>query len=44
MVRWTLPALLLTWVVGGYVVAAAGRSADGANPALRRGRRLEIEP
>jgi LysM repeat protein len=29
MVRWTLPALLLTWVVGGYVIVTSSRSWDG---------------
>lgn len=32
MVRWTLPALLRTWVVGGYAIMAASRRGDDAKP------------
>jgi LysM repeat protein len=32
MVRWTLPVLLLLWVVGGYVIVAASRRGDDAKP------------
>lgn len=32
IVRWTLPALLLTLVVGGWVIVAASGREDGANP------------
>ena len=32
IVRWTLPALLLTLVVGGYAIVAASGREDGSKP------------
>ncbi len=32
IVRWTLPALLLTLVVGGYAIVAASGREDGGKP------------
>lgn len=32
IVRWTLPALLLTLVVGGYAIVAASGREDGGQP------------
>ena len=32
IVRWTLPALLLTLLIGGYVIVAASERGDGKQP------------
>ncbi len=32
IVRWTLPALLLTLVIGGYAIVAASGREDGGKP------------
>ncbi|MEY2442196.1 MAG: LysM domain [bacterium] len=32
IVRWTLPALLLTLLIGGYVIVSSSLRADGTQP------------
>jgi LysM repeat protein len=44
IVRWTLPALLLTWVVGGYLIVTASRHGDGAKPGSSVGTTTTTRP
>jgi LysM repeat protein len=44
IVRWTLPALLLTWVVGGYLIVTASRRGDDAKPSAPVGTTTTTRP
>jgi LysM repeat protein len=48
IVRWTLPALLLTLVVGGYAIVAAsgvedGGRSDSSTPAERKAKHKKVK-